>query len=175
MGLESHAPRKSAKREIPSIVRDLGTACSQQKMTHNHIAHNLLLCAARARNLDCTSTGATHLKSPRLAHARSETRHLSTARSWRWQLVERKVMSLSTRQGEQSGCRSDSVADHLNLIKESNLRSSRLRLFSLTLVLTSSVTFCSSGSLLIKPPRLLDCCQVVVFPPSLPIELRSPD
>jgi hypothetical protein len=36
-------------------------------------------------------------------------------------------------------------------------------MFSLALVLTSLVTFCSSGSLLIKPPRLSDCYQVVVF------------
>jgi hypothetical protein len=36
-------------------------------------------------------------------------------------------------------------------------------MFSLTLVLTSLVTFCWSGSLLIKPPRLLVCYEVVVF------------
>jgi hypothetical protein len=72
-------------------------------------------------------------------------------------------MSRSTRLGEQSSSRSDPVTDYLNLFKESDLQSSRLCVFSLTLVLTSLVTFCSSGSLLIKPLRLLDCYQVVVF------------
>jgi hypothetical protein len=38
---------------------DLMRVVSYSEMTHNYSAHNLLLCAMRAHNLDCMLTGLT--------------------------------------------------------------------------------------------------------------------